>query len=152
MLSFRKQLCVMCVCWTTACEFVLLWTKLVSVPVCLLLWHKGAWVGVCECVLQRQRQSVQINWKCFIAKCFVIPEWSTDDCILKIILHLTSGENAKKNKTNNNTLHDGKELVWPVKAAALSPFYCSAFRKGQQNFFWESRALLLHQGEAEERL
>lgn len=65
------------------------------------------------------------------------------------ILH----QDKAQKKPHNNTQHDGKELVWPVKAAVLSPFYCSAFRKGQQNFFfWESRALLLHQGEAEERL
>lgn len=103
---------------------------------------------VCEVVLQRQRQPGEINWKCFIAKCFVIPERSTDGCILKIILH----PGKKQKNYSNITQHDGKELVWPVKAAALSPFYCSAFRKGQPNFFWESRALLLHQGETEERL
>lgn len=136
--SFRKACLSICPAYSSVCVCVCCCEKSLSLSsVRLFCWHKGAWVGVCGCVLQR-RQSSKLNWKCLIAQRFVVAALSTGDCIPDIVSHFTSRTKMQENPAIKKPQGYGRGPTWPVKkrAAGPSPSYCSECRKGQQDFFF----------------
>ena len=167
---FRKACLSVCAEYSSVCVCV-------CVCVCVPLWKEfvfvfGASVFLAQGCLSRCVRVCVTEATVFKAE-LEVPHCATHCCCSTVHRRLHSWcrftsyildkmrENTGIEEKKQKKQRYWREPMRPAKkAAGPSPFYCSACRKGQQNFFffffffysWESRALLLHQGEAEERL